>query len=67
MAAGEIDTTEQNLETVFSNWWQTNVLIIGLSLYWNVHTSSDFSTVDSGPCFELSPFLHNATHRDLSY
>ena len=49
------------LHSIFS------ILITGLSLYWNVHASSDLSTVDSVLIFVLSPFLHNATCHDLSY
>ena len=37
-------------------------LIVGLSLYWNVHTSSLLSTIDPISCFELSLFLHNTTY-----
>ena len=41
------------------------LLIIGLSLYWDVHTSSDFSTTDFVPFNELSPLFQNATCRDF--
>ena len=44
-----------------------SILIIGLLLYSNVHTSHNYFAIDFAPFLEMSPFLHNTTCPDLSY
>ena len=41
------------------------ILIAGLSLYGNVHTSSNSSALDSFPSVNCCHFLYNATHHSL--